>query len=150
MQTTPAKATDAEKIHRIHTSAVKTTCKDFYTQEQIKAWLKGRSAEGYQDPIARGEMYLAKEDDEVLGFGHAVPGEIAAVYVDPSHSGKGVGKMLLEHGLKIASKDHQKVKVESTVNAEGFYEKYGFMKAEESYVTRNRVKIPTVVMEFSK
>ena len=146
MHIRPATLKDAQAFHEIHTKAVRTTCKDYYTDEQISAWLSGRTPEGY-DGIAKGEMFTALEADRVIGFGHAIPGEVVAIYVDPDFHGKGVGSLLLDHALKIASSGHKKVKVISTLNAEGFYKKHGFTKVKEDVVVRNGVEIGGVEME---
>ncbi len=144
-----ATISDAKEMHRIHTSAVRTTCKKFYTEKQIGAWLEGRSPEGYNEGINKGDMFIAEEKGKIVGFGHAIPGKIVAVFVDPAFHGKGVGKLLLDHGLQIALKGHQNIKAESTINAEGFYEKHGFVKVKKDSVTRRGIEIPIIVMEYS-
>jgi GNAT superfamily N-acetyltransferase len=149
IKTTPAKISDAKEMHRIHEDAVRTTCKGFYSKEQIEAWLEGRSPEGYHEAINKGDMYVAEDNGKMLGFGHAIPGEILAIFVDPNSQKKGVGKLLLDHGLKIALTDHKKVKVESTINAEGFYKKYGFVKIRDDVVIKKGIEAPIVVMEYS-
>lgn len=138
----------AEDIHQLHGRAVRETCKDFYSEIEIEAWLKGRSAEGYYKGIENGEMYVVEDEGVVAGFGHAIPGEIAAIYVDPAFHKKGVGRMLINHGLEIASKGHKKVKVDSSLNAEGFYAKHGFVKVKDSTCIRNGMELPVVVMEW--
>lgn len=144
-----ATTNDAKEMHRIHTSAVNTTCKDFYTEKQIKAWLEGRSPEGYYEGINKGEMYVAEDEGKIVGFGHAIPGEVVAVFVDPTFHKKGIGKLLLDYGLKIASENHKKVKVESTINAESFYEKHGFVKVKDDVCIKRGVEIPIIVLEYS-
>ena len=72
-----------------------------------------------------------------------------AVFVDPAFHKKGAGKLILEHGLKIASKGHKKVNTESTLNAVGFYEKHGFVKVRDDVTIRNGIEIPIVIMEYS-
>ncbi len=148
MEIKTAITSHAKEMHRIHTSAVKTVCKDFYTAEQIKAWLEGRSPEGYEG-IKKGEMYVAEDDGKIVGFGHAIPGEVVAVFVDPAFHKKGIGKLLLDYGLKIASKGKKKVKVESAINAESFYKKHGFVKVRNDVCIRGGVEIPIIVMEYS-
>ncbi|MFA5792487.1 MAG: GNAT family N-acetyltransferase [Candidatus Gracilibacteria bacterium] len=147
MQIIPALASHAKEMHRIHTSAVREACKECYSDEQIEAWLSGRTAGGYLEGINNGEMYTVKDDGEVVGFGHAIPGEVVAVFVDPAFHKKGAGKLLLDYGVKIASKNHKKVNVESTLNAEGFYEKYGFKKIKDVVVTKNGIELPMIVLE---
>ena len=53
-----AVATDKERLHTIHTHAVKDACKGFYNDEQIDSWLMNRSPEGYLDGINKKEMYV--------------------------------------------------------------------------------------------
>ena len=149
MKIRKANITDAEEMHRIHDEAVIKTCKDYYTKKQIDVWLEGRTPEGYHEGINKGDMYVAEDQGKMLGFGHVVPGEIVAIFVDPSSHKKGVGKLLLEYGLKIALKGHKKVKVESTVNAEGFYRKHGFVKIRDDFHVIKGVKAPIVVLELS-
>jgi len=149
MRIKPAQISDSKVIHEIHTRAVKKTCSNFYTKEQIKAWLKTRSPEGYHEGIEKGEMYIAELNDKIVGFGHAVPGEVLAIFVDPVCHKKGIGKTLLDYGMRIALKNHKKIKVESTINAENFYKKHGFIKTGDGTVRKNNINIPIVIMEFS-
>lgn len=148
MQIIKATTEHDKELHRIHTAAVHASCKSFYTEGQLKGWLTGRSPEGYHSGIKNDEMYIAVDKGEIVGFGHAIPGEVVAIFVDPTSHGKGVGRRLLEHGLKIASKNHAKIKVDATLNAEGFYKKHGFVKVGDGAHTRNGVEIPVVVMEY--
>lgn len=140
---------DSSAIHRIHDDAVKIACKNFYNEEQIRVWLDGRSPKDYIEKINKGEIYVAQEKDDVIGYIHAIPGEIVAIFVDPTLHKKGVGKLLLEHGLKIALKDHKKVKVEATINAESFYRKNGFVKVKDDIYIKKGVESPIVIMEYS-
>ena len=73
MRIIPATTAHSEEIHKLHTRAVMAACKDFYTEEQIEAWLKGRSPEGYHEAINKGDMYVAEDNGHVVGFGHAIP-----------------------------------------------------------------------------
>ena len=141
---------DAEEMHDIHENAVRKTCKNFYNKKQIDTWLEGRKPEGYYKGIKKGDMYIAEDKGKMIGFGHAVPGEINAVFVDPASCEKGAGKLLLEYGLKIALKDHKKVKVESTINAEMFYKKFGFKKIRDAVIIKGGVEAPIIIMEYSK
>lgn len=140
---------DAEEIHRIHDEAVRETCKGFYTQEQIDVWLADRSPEKYHQKINSGQMFVAEINNKVVGYGHAIPGEIVAVFVDPTFQDKGLGKQLLEYGLKIALKGHKKVKVESTLNAEEFYKKHGFIKIRDDIHIEKGVEAPIIILEYS-
>src|SRR5258705_5158315 len=102
-----ATSRDAERIHELHTNSVKALCKDHYSPEQITGWLKNRTPQGYLSGIERGEMFVVVEGERIVGFGHAVPGEVVAVYVDPERARHGVGRVLLAEGIIRARNGHQ-------------------------------------------
>ncbi len=148
MRLIPANLSHAQDMHRIHTKAVTTSCKDFYTPEQITAWLKGRSPEGYHEGIEKGEMFVAEDNGKIVGFGHAIQGEVLAVFVYPDCQKQGIGTSIFNHALEIASQDNPaSIRIESTVNASDFYEHHGFEKTQESTFTRNGVEMPMVILE---
>jgi GNAT superfamily N-acetyltransferase len=73
---------------------------------------------------------------------------IVAVYVDPSAVKRGVGSLIMERALDIARRGHEgAIRLESTLNAKPFYERFGFREIERSSVRRGPVAIPVVVME---
>ncbi len=144
-----ATAADAERIHELHTRSVKELCKDHYAPELIAGWLKNRIPNGYLPGIARGEMFVAVEGERIVGFGHAVPGEILAVYVGLERARHGVGRGLLAHGITMARSGYQgAIRLDATLNAQSFYEKAGFVEVERKTVRRNDVFIPVIAMEL--
>jgi predicted N-acetyltransferase YhbS len=149
MQIIPATTDHAEVMHRIHDEGVRAACVDFYTSEQIEAWLGGRSPEGYHKGIKKGEMFVAEDNGEVVGFGHVVPGEIVAIFVDHGKHGMGIGKALVEHAIEMASDGERKVIVRATLNAIPFYEKSGFVKVKEDADIDNGVEVPVLIMELA-
>ena len=145
----PATPEDAERIHELHTNSVQALGKDHYSSEQITGWLKNRTPQGYLAGIESGEMFVVVEGEQIVGFGHAVPGEVMAVYVDPERVRRGVGQAILVEGITRARKGHQgAVRLDATLNAQNFYEKTGFVEVERKVVKRNEVLLPLVVMEL--
>lgn len=145
-----ATADDAERIHEIHTQSVKTLCKGHYSSEQIAGWLKNRFPQSYLPGIERGEMFVATDGVSILGFGQALPGEIDAIYVAPEYAKQGIGILLLERALTAARAGAQReVYLASTLNAQGFYKKAGFVEVERSTVRRNDVPLPVIRMVSS-
>jgi ribosomal protein S18 acetylase RimI-like enzyme len=144
-----ATSDDAEQIHELHTNSVKALCKDHYSSEQIAGWLKNRTPQGYLPGIERGEMFVSVERERVVGFGHAVPGEVVAVYVAPEWSKQGVGRMLLAEGISRARRGCRgAIRLDATVNAQDFYKKAGFVYLESKVVRRHDVVLPVIVMEL--
>jgi putative acetyltransferase len=136
-------------MHELHTRSVVKLCGSHYSEREIEAWLSGRTPEGYVPAIERGEMFVAERDLRVVGFGHARPGEVAAVFVDPDAAGEGVGGALLRRAVELARQDHDgPVVIKSTVNAAAFYEAHGFVEVGRSSVRKRDVDLPIVVMEL--
>jgi N-acetylglutamate synthase-like GNAT family acetyltransferase len=144
-----ATTADASEIHELHTCSVKELCKDHYTPAQIDGWLKHRRPAGYLAGIERGEMFVAVAGSEIVGFGHAVPGEVIAVFVAPHRTGRGVGRSLLNYGMQLAQGNAEKtVHLEATLNAQEFYARAGFVPIKQQLVQRNDIFLPVVVMEW--
>lgn len=141
-----ASADDAQRIHELQLAAVRAFCCNHYTPEVLDGWLDHRSAHGYLRGISTGAVVVAELGQLVIGFSEGVPGEVVAVFVDPDFANRGVGSLLLERALNLAQVDRHSVRLESTLNAVPFYERFGFSQVERSAVRRNQVEIPIVVM----
>ena len=92
-------------------------------------------------------MYVYKIEDQVVGFGHAVPGEIEAIFVDPDYQGQGIGRRLLNHGCRVAGIDGASIRLEATPNAEAFYAHAGSQKVDEHLLKRGEVLLKVIGME---
>ena len=58
-------------------------------------------------------------------------------------------KVYLRHAIEVARRGHNgSMRVESTLNASRFYERYGFREVKRSTIKRNLVEVPIVVMEM--
>ena len=137
---------DAQDIHNLHTRSVRGLCSTDYPTEVIESWLEGRTPEGYKG-IPKNEMYVFEVEGEIVGWSHVRPKAVVGLFVDPEHAGKGVGRALFEHGLRIIRQNtSEHLEFESTVTAVPFYEKCGCNRLETSSVRKNTVDVPTVRM----
>ena len=91
--------------------------------------------------------YMAEIADGVAGFGTAANGELLAVFIDPGSTRRGVGRVLCEHGMRIAAGVGGKMRVRATLNAVSFYERIGFTTVGQSADDENGVAVPVVLME---
>jgi GNAT superfamily N-acetyltransferase len=140
---------DAPRLHELHTMSVRTLCSGHYAPEVIDGWLLNRRPEGYLPPIDRGDIFIAEHGSTIVGFGEAVPGAIIAVYVDPTAVKRRVGSAIMHHALEIARGERMgPVRLEATLNAVGFYQRFGFHEAGRSSVCRGQIAVPCVVMEL--
>jgi hypothetical protein len=87
---------DVSEIHTIHTECVNCTLRGRYSDEQIAAWLSGRTPEGYLRACASGEhFFVAEQENAVIGFASWQDDELLALFVHPNAQAKGVGTALL-------------------------------------------------------
>ncbi|MEO1201204.1 MAG: GNAT family N-acetyltransferase [Pseudomonadota bacterium] len=77
------------------------------------------------------DVYVAADGDALLGYYTladlgAGSFELDALFVDPPHIGKGVGRALLDHALKsLAARGGRRLTIQGDPNASGFYEAAG-------------------------
>ena len=90
-QLRPAVRGDELTIHALHRASATRLCTSHYDLDLIEHWIAARTPEGYLDAIDRGEMFVCEVNGRMAGFGHAVPGEIEAIFVHPDWARRGVG-----------------------------------------------------------
>ncbi|MEM7376480.1 MAG: GNAT family N-acetyltransferase [Pseudomonadota bacterium] len=147
----PACEVDTADLHALHTAAVRSACAPHYSTAVIEGWLHGRAPADYLPPVQRGDLHVAERGGEVLGFVEAVPGSVVALYVAPSAMRQGVGAALFQHGLSTAlAAAGGDVVLQATLNAVGFYRRFGFDAVRHTHVVRNRVEVPIVEMLYRR
>jgi N-acetylglutamate synthase-like GNAT family acetyltransferase len=126
---------DGEHIWKVHTTAIRETCRSRYSEEEIAAWTSRLAPDTYDSVIRGKAMYVAQSEDEVVGFGQldVVKGEVEALYVRPEFSGEGVGSRLLRM-LEIVAQECglKRLFLDSSLNAEKFYQFAGYQSREET------------------
>ena len=138
---------DAEAMHRIHRRAVIELCKDSYTPAQANAWLSGREPASYHSGISAGEMFVALDGNRIVAMGHALPGVIEGIFVDPDYTGSGIGRLLIEHAMMLAAREYSSsIRLDATLNSQGFYLKFGFTPQETITYSIGGEELPFVVM----
>lgn len=137
---------DALAIHNLHTRSVRQLCSKDYPSEVIEGWLQNRTPAGYKG-IAKNQMYVFEEDATIKGWTHVWPGVFMALFVDPAHARKGIGRALFNHGLPIVrGTSRDSIYFESTLTALPFYLSCGCMEVDRSSVTKNSFALITVKM----
>lgn len=126
---------DAEAIWGMHTKCIRTLCSSTYSSEEIEAWCDALSPERYREAL-RGDVdfFVAHRGEEILGICiFSLPeGELFALYVSPSSVGQGVGTELLKYVESLGiRRSLPGLTVRSTVNAESFYIRQGFVPQRE-------------------
>ncbi len=142
------RATDDDRvaIARLHEASIRALGPAGYTAEEVDSWAAGVYPQNY--PLEQ-EVYVAVDDGEVVAFGHYDHGEIMAVYVDPSHVHRGVGRLMmakLEEVARAAGATH--LHLNAALNSVGFYAACGYARTMETvYRTRGGIMIKCALME---
>lgn len=120
---------DRGNLADLHRRSIRALAAEEHSAAEIDAWASfpDRSIYPVDDPDVL--VLVAEREGELAGFGELdIPeGEIARCYVDPAHTGAGVGRAIydaLEQRARAAGLDS--LYVESSRNAAGFYERMGF------------------------
>lgn len=123
----PAQRGDGAAVFDVTRRSVAALAKEHYSPEQIAGWMGERTPAYYEALIAEGGMVVAERAGLIIGFVDAVPGEVTRLFLLPEAAGTGLGKRLLEVGVERARAGHSgAIRLESTINAEGFYRRHGF------------------------
>ncbi|WP_314915664.1 N-acetyltransferase [Pseudomonas helleri] len=80
--------------------------------------------------IPASESFVIEDSSGVLGFYSLLNNQLAALFVDPAHQGKGFGKQLLDHAKCLRKALSLAVYKENTSSV-GFYTSQGFKRVKE-------------------
>lgn len=149
----PARAGDGQTLFDVTVQSVQALANNHYKSEQLAGWMGDRTAEYYEEIIKKGRTVVAEENGEVLGFVDSDPGEVTRLFLLPEAAGRGLGKRLLEAGVEHATREYSgPIKIESTLNAQGFYERHGFKAIRKGYFSHGvgGEPIEVVLMEMAQ
>ena len=137
---------DAAEIARLHVATWQAAYRDDLPDELLDGLsVVGRERQWkgiIENPEPRSNVFVAERADEMLGFASCGAcrdddlmefdvGEIYAVYVDPNHWRRGIGRALLRRVVEfLEDRDFDFMSLwvlESNDQARDFYEKSGFI-----------------------
>ncbi|WP_370675389.1 N-acetyltransferase family protein [Pleomorphomonas sp. PLEO] len=130
---------DADEIHEIHCACLTRTLASHYTQEQIAAWMKGRTPAGYINAANGGEnFFVAEADGRVIGFASWQDSELLSLFVHPDSQGLGVGSLLLDACRKDAAAESAGITcLKAAAGADQFYARRGFVPVGQGCTIKN-------------
>jgi GNAT superfamily N-acetyltransferase len=146
-----ARPDDVEGVHAVHTASIEVGAAGHYLPEVVQAWVGAFNRDRFPENIRRMEFYVAElQDGRVGGFVALDPkaSEVESIYVAPWVHGLGLGSYLLgfvEEVARTLGLTH--LWLDSSLNAVGFYSRYGWAEAERHARTRDGIEIPLVRME---
>jgi GNAT superfamily N-acetyltransferase len=123
-----AKCHDAFDAWEIRNTSVHAACAGYYPEAALSGWVDGTPSDKWSSVVER-DFYVAVDEGLVVGTGMltVASGQVDAIFVRPSHMGRGVGYKILRF-LEGLAGDHGRVKLhlDATLNAAPFYRHCGW------------------------
>lgn len=135
---------DAEAISSLIIRALRESNAKDYPPSVIARVQQGFDPEAILLMLVKRRVLVAENRQTVLGTGSLDGDMIRSVYVDPAHQGQGIGRLLMAELERAAiAAGVERLKVPSSLTAEGFYTRLGFRAIRE--ITEGEER--TIVME---
>lgn len=150
-------ATEAEAEHLwfIRNQAIRVGCQQSFDAKVIAAWAPDHMPENYRLMVRDNPFFVAvNEHNEAIatGFLNLKENSVDAIFTLPEYMGCGAAGLIMEAIKKEAL--HRNIKqltLESTPNAEVFYQKHGFISQGQGnyYSALAGAYLPSIKMTIS-
>lgn len=143
-QIRPATPEDAAAISRVIVSALRESNAQDYPPQVIAQVQQSFSPEAILGLLGVRQVYVATLDQQVVATASLDQDVVRSVFVEPSRQGLGIGRQLMAQIRAVALKGGiERLRVPSSITAEGFYAGLGFQKVREQLHGAER----TIIME---
>jgi len=80
--------------------------------------------------LPNADTWVVEIDNQVVGFIALIGNEVGAIFLQPEHQGKGMGKLMMDKAQALHGDLEVQVFVKNSIGLD-FYLKYGFQLLEE-------------------
>ena len=138
-----------KQIVELFINTVHNINKKDYTKEQLNAWANpDYDLEIWEKRFEKSKPYLCIFEDKIVGFCEYYDRYIDCFYVHFKYQNCGIGKLLLNHILNLAKNENiDKIKVDASITAKPFFEKFGFKDVRENLVKRGNQELINFSMD---
>ncbi len=144
MQVRQATTLDADAISRVIVAALRETNATDHAPEVIDAVVASFTPEHVRSRLTSRAVLIATRDGQVVGTAALEGGTVRSVFVSPRHQGAGVGVAPMAAVERLAASQGCAVLcVPSSVTAQGFYRKLGFVAERDEFCGSERTIIMT-------
>ncbi|MDP4570259.1 GNAT family N-acetyltransferase [Pseudomonas sp. LPH60] len=133
-QVRPALEADAARVSQVILAALLTSNAQDYPAHVIERVQDSFTPDAVLQLMRRRQMFVVLVDGELLGTASLDGRAVRSVFVDPAYHGHGLGRQLMA-AVEQAALDSglTSLVVPSSVTAEGFYARLGFVRVREHY-----------------
>jgi putative acetyltransferase len=146
----PFLAADTPILVAIFVAAIEELTGEDYTEAQQEAWASAADdEEQFGKRLASELTLIATLQNSPVGFASLKGADhIDMLYVHPSATGQGVASMLCEALEKLAGgRGAKSLNVDASDNAEGFFQKRGYVGLQRNTVTLNGEWLANTTMQ---
>jgi len=137
-----AKVWDLYALRKVIVESVRATNVGDYPAEDIEHVIRTYSPLRALLMFAYYEMFVALVGKRVVGTATLDNAAIHAVFVAPDLQNKGIGRRLIrELECRARARGTKSLKIESSITAERFYTKLGFVALGDHYRSRSKVRM---------
>jgi hypothetical protein len=90
------RAKDAQEVSRLISHCLKETLSLEFTERQLQFFYSRFSPDGLRQLATGCTMFVAFQEDRILGIANLDGGRVKAVFVNPSFHRQGIGMLLLK------------------------------------------------------
>ena len=128
----PMCESQAEAASALVRAAIRAGFAGHYSAEVVEATAAANTAEFLRGLAPQQTNYVLVEDGAVVGMIGLKKNEVGHLFVHPDHHGRGHGRRLVAFAAEaFRAAGHADMVVFSSLNAEGFYAKCGFVREGE-------------------
>ncbi|HCJ7274025.1 TPA: GNAT family N-acetyltransferase [Vibrio cholerae] len=141
---------DAHDLWAIFYYTVRNVNLRDYSQAQVEAWAPDDfSSEIWQRKMNLLSPFVAEIDGKIVGYSDLQEnGLIDHFFCHHEHQGRGVGRQLMEHVLRMGKlQGITRFYSEVSITARPFYERFGFKVTQEQTIEVRGQKLCNFVME---
>jgi GNAT superfamily N-acetyltransferase len=136
----------------IRKTSVHAACAGYYPEASLSAWVDGSPTDKWASVVER-DFYVAVDEGLVVATGMltVASGQVDAIFIRPSHMGRGIGREMLAL-LEALARDHglASMRLDATLNAAPFYRHCGWSGDSVSiYRTSRGLELACVPMTKS-
>ncbi|MCL1130201.1 GNAT family N-acetyltransferase [Shewanella sairae] len=143
---------DALAIYSLRNRSIVANCANYYTQQQLALWTQGEISNEFITDVCQ-NFYVSIVNNQVIGSGKISfdSGMLDGIFVDPDFFGRGAAKQMLAFLEQLAVQHNlTEIKLDSTLNAAGFYRACGFIgECISTYHSPRGISLDCVPMKKS-
>lgn len=144
-----ANCDDALDAWDIRRASVHAACAGYYPEAALSGWVDGTPSDKWVSIVEHG-FYVAVDEGRVVGTGMLTiaSGQVDAIFVRPSHMGRGIGYGILQFVETLAGTHGLvEIRLDATLNAAPFYRRCGWTgDVVSTYRTSRGIELACVPM----